>query len=307
MLEKANMLLLTKEATEKDRNLKTQLLLMTNSQNTEKISGEQIWKKFSYFYDKKADFTIEKKNFPENALCYVNQAYLSTVKNGELAIYNHNFIIGQLVVAANQPCNIDEYVCKNDEVELITCLYDKSTGQLNGLTLRLTYIVLRGDLEESFFSYGVNEEKSTVLYSVSKKRIPNAFVSTCFKKHFREIIDERRHNEEFSRLFYYLPSITDCKEKINQLRDNVNLNPIDCTLDHLNSFSSDPNFNFQPPLLNSTDVENRAAQTDVLYKFFRHVAEVSNANLIRNAEYLLAASKEKRNNSKIAWVGPSKQ
>ena len=36
MLEKANMLLLTKEATEKDCSLKTQLLLTTNSQNTEK-------------------------------------------------------------------------------------------------------------------------------------------------------------------------------------------------------------------------------------------------------------------------------
>ena len=36
MLVKANMLLLTKEATEKDRSLKTQLLLTTNSQNTEK-------------------------------------------------------------------------------------------------------------------------------------------------------------------------------------------------------------------------------------------------------------------------------
>ena len=36
MLEKANMLLLTKEATEKDRSLKTQLLLTTNSQNAEK-------------------------------------------------------------------------------------------------------------------------------------------------------------------------------------------------------------------------------------------------------------------------------
>ena len=72
MLEKAKMLLLTKEATEKDRSLKTQLLLATNSQNTEKISGEQIWKKFGYSYDEKVDFNIKKKNFFENALCYVH-------------------------------------------------------------------------------------------------------------------------------------------------------------------------------------------------------------------------------------------
>ena len=36
----------------------------------------------------------------------MNQAFLSMVKNDELAIYNQNFIIGQLVVAAHQPCNI---------------------------------------------------------------------------------------------------------------------------------------------------------------------------------------------------------
>ena len=81
------MLLLTKEFTEKDRSLKTQVLSSTtNSQPGEKISGEQILKKTRLFSDERADFNIEKKNFPENVLCYVNQAYLSTVKGGKLAI-----------------------------------------------------------------------------------------------------------------------------------------------------------------------------------------------------------------------------
>ena len=87
----------------------------------------------------------------------------------------------------------------------------------------------------------MNEEKSSVLYSVAKERIPNAFVSTCFKKHFREIIDERHQGEEFSTLFHFLPSIIDRKEKIDQFRDNVNLDPADCSL--LNSFSFDPEVN----------------------------------------------------------------
>ena len=77
-------------------------------------------------------------------------------------------------------------------------------------------------------------------------------------------------------MFHYLPSITDHKEKINQYRDNVNLNTIDCTLDQLNSFPSDTNFTFQTQLLNSTDVKKRGLQTEMLCKFFRHVAEVSN-------------------------------
>lgn len=81
-----------------------------------------IWQKSGFFQDERVDFNKEKKKFPDNALIYTNQAYLSTVKSGELAIYCHNFILVQLVVAANQ--NIEEYVCKNNEVMLITCLYD---------------------------------------------------------------------------------------------------------------------------------------------------------------------------------------
>ena len=65
------------------------------------------------------------------------------------------------------------------------------------MELQLAYIILRGDIKEVFFSYGYNEEESTVLYSYAKDRIPNAFVSTCFKKHYHEIINERRHGKEF--------------------------------------------------------------------------------------------------------------
>ena len=62
---------------------------------------------------------LKRKIFQKMLFCYVNQGYLSTVKNGELAIYNHNFIIGQLVVAANQPKNIGKYECKADEFKFI--------------------------------------------------------------------------------------------------------------------------------------------------------------------------------------------
>ena len=123
-------------------------------------SGEQIWKKNGFFSDERANFNIDKKHFLENAFCYINQAYLSTVKGGELAIYNHNLIIGQLVVAANQPQNVDEHNCKKNKVKLIACLYNKSTGGFLGLNLRLAYIILQGDLEESFFSYGYRDKKS---------------------------------------------------------------------------------------------------------------------------------------------------
>ena len=55
-LEKANLLLLTKHATEKDRSLKTQLLVANNSEvQKEEPAGEKIWVEQG-FGDKKSDF-----------------------------------------------------------------------------------------------------------------------------------------------------------------------------------------------------------------------------------------------------------
>ena len=53
-LGKANMFLMTKEATDKDQTLKTQMLLSTSVAAPEKISGEPVWKKSGYFKKKTA-------------------------------------------------------------------------------------------------------------------------------------------------------------------------------------------------------------------------------------------------------------
>ena len=84
-LETANMMLLTKKASDKDHSLKTQLLV-TSYPAEEKIIGEKVWKRDGYFRDLRPDLNLEKKNMPENTLYYVNQVFLSTVKNGELAM-----------------------------------------------------------------------------------------------------------------------------------------------------------------------------------------------------------------------------
>ena len=86
----------------------------------------------------------------------------------------------------------------------------------------------------------------------------------------------------------------------------MNLNPIDCSLEFLKSFS--PNkVDFQPHLLKSSDPEKRDPQVELLYNFFRQMAETSNANLITNADYLVASEKEKQDNNEIVRVGPAKQ
>ena len=61
---------------------KTQLLLSTNSHSSEKISGEAVWKKQGFFSDERDDVNLEKRSFPENTLYYINQGYISTIKEG---------------------------------------------------------------------------------------------------------------------------------------------------------------------------------------------------------------------------------
>ena len=281
-LEKANMLLLSKEMTDKDKSMKTQLLFKPKQED--KLSGEKIWKEDGFFKDVRAELNLEKVNIPENCLFYVNQGFLSTVKSGEIAMYLNNFVIGQLIIAANQPKDIETYICSKNEVKLLSCVYDIQSGNFKGIREQLAFIVLRGDDDETFLSYGFDKIKSKLLYSYSKQQIPNAFVSVPFKKHFEEIMAESR-NESSSSLFYFLPSVSDRKEEINQHKNNVSLFPIDITKDFIESFSPE-RISFKPDLLDSSDEKERKPQTEMLYGLFNHISKVSNQNLERNIAHL---------------------
>ena len=299
------MMLLSKELSDKNRLLKTQLLVRSESNNDDKISGEKVWKNDGFFGDVRPDLNLEKKNMPENTLYYMNQGFLSTVKSGDLAMYNHNFILGQLIIAANQPSDISSYECASNEVKLWTCIYDTSNGEFLGVKEKLTFIVLRGDEEEVFFSYGLDSAKEKILYSTSKQKIPDTFISTSFKKHFNEIMNEKRNSEDKSSLFYFLLSTTDRKESINKWMGNVNLTPADYDIAFIESFSTKKE-KFQPHLLNSSNLIERELQVEMLQKLFRHNAHYSNQNLSRNFDCL--NMKEKRNVENVEWsVGSSKK
>ena len=274
------MLLLSKEMTDKDKSMKTQLMLKSEPQN--KLSGEQIWKKNGFFKDVRAQLSLEKVNIPENCLIYINQGFLSTVKNGEIAMYLDNFIIGQLIIAANQPKDIESYVCAPNEVKLLSPVYELESGQFKGIRKQMAFIVLRGDSDETFLSYGFDKTRSKTLFSYSKQQIPNAFVSVAFKKHFEQIMSGDR--DESSALFYFLPSLSDRKEEINQYLNNVSLTPVDLTVDFIEQFSE--NVAFKPDLLSSSDEKERKPQIEILYGLFKHMATVSDQNLERNVVHL---------------------
>ena len=100
----------SKEMTDKDRSMKTQLL-NRSSDSDDKLSGEKVWKNNVFFKDIKPELNLEKLNMTENTLYYINQSFLSTVKSGDIAMYNQNFILGQLIAVANQPKDIATYEC----------------------------------------------------------------------------------------------------------------------------------------------------------------------------------------------------
>ena len=92
------MLFLLKEATSKDHQLKTQMLISLKDDESKKT--ETIWKDNGFFNEQRSDLTIIKPNYPEKTLAYVNQGTISTVKGGH-AIYLEFVIIGQLMTVAN--------------------------------------------------------------------------------------------------------------------------------------------------------------------------------------------------------------
>ena len=96
--------------------------------------------------------------------------------------------------------------------------------------------MLGGDNNQSFFSYGFDPDKFSILYSTSKQKNIDAFISTAFRKHYSEIITERREKEEFS--LYFIICLTDRKEAINLYKNNVNLTPVHCPLTFIEGFAS---------------------------------------------------------------------
>ena len=140
--KKASTLYLSKGATSKDLQLKSQMVLSLT--DDESKGSERIWQEFGFFKDRQVELTISKANFLENCLMYINQGSLSVVKGGEKAIYIDFVILGQIMPIANPDpkFDIDNYVCKDNEVIIYCPVYNKSTVVYGGLTKKVGYITL---------------------------------------------------------------------------------------------------------------------------------------------------------------------
>ena len=158
---------LSKETSNKDEQLKTQMLVSFEDDDSK--NSENVWLESGFFDDRRIDLTIRRANFPENTLCYVNQGTVLLVKGGEKAIYLEFVVIGQVMPVANADpsINLETHVFKDNEVLLYVPVYNKATGLYGVLKKKLGQITLRGDDRERFF-YGYSKEKSSVFYCYIK-------------------------------------------------------------------------------------------------------------------------------------------
>ena len=157
--------------------------------------------------------------------------------------------------------------------------------------LKKVSVMVRGDQDESFWSYGYDEEKSNLLYCFLKQPMPNFF---CFNCYSNEMLNER---EGFSNIFFILPSVTDRREKINQYKDQVSLMPVDCKFEKFADYAPE-GYSFDPSHLSKGHPRLYDARKTI-YKFFADAAEVSNTNLIQNVYSL--KKKKGLKHSDVKW------
>ena len=166
----------------------------------------------------------------------------------------------------------------------------------------LAYTMVRGNAGETFFLCCFEEERSKVFYSSYKHPLPNIFQGTAFKKHAKMLIKEKS-TADFSKLLFFLPSPTDRKENINKFFGKVHFHPIDCSYEDFRNYAF-KNSAFSMQHLDSRFLEERETAGEIVSNYLKHVAEISNSNLIRNKNSLMAKGEVKIDpDVEFSWIG----
>ena len=83
VFKKTNLVSISKATTENDRTTSSKVVAATfeNEIGSEEVSGERLWKQYGFFDARKSDYSMEKVNFLENTVFYLNQSYLTVKEN----------------------------------------------------------------------------------------------------------------------------------------------------------------------------------------------------------------------------------
>ena len=225
-INKANVISLTKNVVDNEKNIETQVIASKFTDESGNVtSGRRLWPNYGYFLEQTNNFDLAKVNYPENCILYINQGY-STIKNNKNRYYADHQILGKVIEALNPPKDVSSFVFKEREIKMTRPYYDPTTGEFLGLYDSVGFLVVLGDEEEHFRNYGYDESKSKLLYSFYKRSIPNAFAGTMFNRH-RIMFESGESNTDSSKVYFFLSSITDRSEEMNQYMKCVNIHPID--------------------------------------------------------------------------------
>ena len=243
-----------------------------SSGDKKKSKSFNMWSYSGFFLGDCANFNIEKANLSENTLMYVNQGY-KTIKDSKKCYYNDLYIIAQIMALAEQPKDIESYECNDNEVKFLRSLYDKKNGKFLGIEQCIGQITVRDDSDEQFFDYGYDgESETTRLYCQTKHKIPNSFKSTCFGFVKNQFDCGVFAENQYSDIFFYLPSTVDRCEKINKYMKGVDLKP---NVVNIKEFGED---------FNPAGSFDRAE----VVSFMKKAAAVSSQNLLRNADAFMS-------------------
>ena len=298
VIRDANLLTLIKKTTDNNnKNYTTKLVAEKFDRRdllSQEISGERVWKEPGFFGDLRADYNMEKVNLTENSLIFINQAYLTIQKNKNIFYCNY-FSLGQIIEASNLPNDLEKYELQDREVKYFRHRHNTETGEFLGLYETIGLLVVRGDALEIFLNYGFDNKMSKVLYSNYRRKIPDSFCGTMFNRH-KTLVECGETEMSSSYLYFFLPSITDRSETVNQNLNNVSISPLNIKQEQLNT--SADNVVFKPNKLDYHDVDTKA-MSDAVVKCLKHIAAVLNSNLMRNADSLLC---RKDVNVDVKWI-----
>ena len=202
--------------------------------------------------------------------------------------------MGRIIETIDPPNDIKNYKLKDREVKYLRPKYNPKTGEFLGIYETIGFLVLRGDPFEVFLNYGYDSEKSKILYSTFRKKIPGSFSGTMFNRH-KQLVESGEVDFEMFQLFFYLSSITDRSEEINQYLKTVSISPFDVTQKQLDIWAGST---FMSKKLEMSDLETSKIKQAVI-KALEHIAGVSNTILVRNADGLLC---RKSSASEVKWV-----
>ena len=202
---------------------------LTGEKTSFKRNTIDVWPSYRYFKQQPCHYGVDKKNMPENSIICLNQGYQSW-KDNKKVFYADYFLNGQVNECLNPPENLEIYEFKDREVKMFRPRYDTVTGHFRGLYETLGYIMVRGDEDEPFLDFGFSKQSSKIMHPYHKKSTPNSFSDAFFNRH-RIQCESGALNTNFSRIYYFLPSITDRVEEINKHMGSVNLLPIDISED----------------------------------------------------------------------------